>query len=60
MSIDVILTQKGLFKKPMPLEVILGKELAYGKMEGFRLIRGQLGETEFLAYHPEHIARDSA
>ena len=57
MSIDVILTQKGLFKKPMPLEVILGKELAYGKMEGFRLIRGQLGETEFLAYHPEHIAR---
>ena len=57
MSIDVVLTQKGFFKKPMPLEVILGKELAYGEMEGFRLIRGQLGKTEFLAYHPAHIAR---
>lgn len=58
MSIDITIHQKGLFKKEMPLEVILGKELHYGDYEDMlRLEVGKLGETEFLAYHPKHIGR---
>ena len=57
MSLDVCITQKGLFKKGIPLEVILGNELSYGNFDGLCLECGQLGETEFLAYHPAHIGR---
>ncbi len=58
MSIDISIVQKGLFKKTMPLEVILGKELHYGCYEGILCLEtGKLGEKEFIAYHPEHIAR---
>lgn len=58
MSIDISIEQKGLFKKTMPLEVILGKELRYGCYEDIlRLETDKLGETEFIAYHPSHIAR---
>ncbi len=58
MSIDISIKQKGLFKKTMPLAVILGKELRYGCYEdALRLETGKLGEKEFIAYHPAHIAR---
>lgn len=57
MSIDVCITQKGLFKKGIPLEMLLGDELSYGNFDGLCLECGKLGETEFLAYHPGHIGR---
>lgn len=57
MSIDITIKQKGFTKKTLPLEVILGHELAYGFFDGLRLEPGELGDSEFLAYHPEHIAR---
>lgn len=57
MSIDVCITQKSLFKKRIPLEMILGNELSYGSFDGICLEYGKLGETEFLAYHPQHIGR---
>ncbi len=58
MSIDISIEQKGLFKKTMPLEVILGKELRYGcYADVLRLETDKLGDTEFIAYHPAHIAR---
>ncbi len=58
MSIDISIKQKGLFKKTMPLEVILGQELRYGCYEDvLRLEQDKLGENEFIAYHPKHIAR---
>lgn len=57
MSIDIAVRQKGLFKKAMPLKVILGDELAYGAFEGVSLTPGKLDEDEFVAYHPQHIAR---
>ncbi len=58
MSIDISIKQKGLLKKTMPLEVILGQELRYGCYEDvLRLEQDKLGENEFIAYHPKHIAR---
>lgn len=58
MSIDISIVQKGLFKKTMPLAVILGKELRYGCYEDVLCLEtGKLGDTEFIAFHPEHIAR---
>ena len=58
MSIDVVIKQKGLFRKDMPLEIILGKDLHYGSFsDGLRLEPDKLGETEFTAYHPQHIGR---
>lgn len=58
MSIDVVIRQKGLIKKTMPLEVILGSELEYGVYDdGLRLEKGKLGETEFAAYSPSSLGR---
>ncbi len=57
MSIAVTVKQKLFGKKPMPLEVILGDELAYGAWINDRLLRGEMGEGEFVAYHPKHIGR---
>ncbi|MDE7254122.1 MAG: DUF4299 domain-containing protein [Acetatifactor sp.] len=57
MSIEVSIKQKGIFRKPLPLDVILGKSLKYGNYDGFRLDFDKLGETEFVAYHPGHIGR---
>ncbi len=57
MSIEVTIKQKGFFKKSITLDVILGKELAYGRFDGVRLVQGEFGKNEFIAYHPEHIGR---
>lgn len=57
MSIEVTVKQTGIFKKELPLEVILGNQLKYGNFDGLRLSEGELGEDEFIAYHPAHIAR---
>lgn len=57
MSIEVTITQKGIFKKTLPLETIIGNELKYGEFDGLRLDEGKLGESEFIAYHPKHIGR---
>ena len=38
MSIDVCIKQKGLFKKTIPLDVIVGDELAFGINDGMRMV----------------------
>ena len=57
MSIDVVIKQKLFGRKTMPLEVILGSELRYGNFVNDRLNAGELGESEFVAYHPGHIGQ---
>jgi hypothetical protein len=57
MSIEVTIKQKLFGKQTMPLEVILGEELHYGKFENDQLHDGELGEEDFIAYHPNHIGR---
>ena len=57
MSIDVLIKQKFLSSKTMPLEVILGEHLHYGNFVNDQLYIGELGETEFIAYNPESIGR---
>lgn len=58
MSIDVVITQKGLFKKTLPLQVILGSDLSYGSYDfGFRLNVEQRDEFELIAYLPNQIGR---
>ena len=58
MSVDLTITQKGLFKKTLPLSVILGDRLHYGSYDdSWRLKNGELAEREFIAYLPDAIAR---
>ncbi|MBQ4324121.1 MAG: DUF4299 family protein [Clostridia bacterium] len=57
MGLDVTIRQKGFRKKTMPLDVILGSELHYGDFFCDHIIKDQLGDFEFIAYHPEHIGR---
>ena len=58
MSIDITIRQTGLFKKTMPLEVILGSKLKYGIFDDRdRLVPDTLGEKQFLAYLPDCIGR---
>lgn len=57
MAIDVLIKQKLFGGKTMPLEVILGEHLHYGNFVNDQLSVGELGETEFIAYNPEHIGR---
>lgn len=60
MSIDVVIRQKGLFKKTLPLSVILGDSLACGVYEaGLRLNPGEWRseDGEILVYHPHHKGR---
>lgn len=61
MSIDVVLRQKGLLKKRLPLNVILGKELSCGVYDdALRLdIKPENPERagEILVYRPEQYAR---
>ena len=57
MSIDITLRQTAAKKKALPLEIILGEELVYGAFDGLRTNPGQLGERDFIAWHPEHIGR---
>ena len=57
MSIEVTVRQKCFGKTAMPLEVILGDQLHYGNYSYECLKVGERSETEFIAYHPEHIGR---
>lgn len=57
MSVEITIKQKGFFKKPLPLEVILGDNLKYGAYDGLRLAHDEMGNGEFVAYNPQHIAR---
>ena len=58
MSMDVIITQHGLRKKPLPMEVILGESLHFGRFaEGWRLEEGETDPREFTAFLPDAIAR---
>ncbi|MBP3667201.1 MAG: DUF4299 family protein [Clostridia bacterium] len=58
MSIDIVIRQKGFFKKTMPLSVILGDELECGVYEqGFRLDRGNWAGGEIAVFHPAHKGR---
>ncbi len=57
MSVEVVVRQKGLFKKTMPLEVIISDRLLYGEFDGVRLIPDKLGENEFIALDPDHFGR---
>ena len=60
MSIDIVIRQKGLFKKALPLSVILGDSLACGVYEaGFRLNPGEWRseDGEILVYDPHHKGR---
>ena len=53
----VRLRQTAAKKKALPLEVILGEELVFGAFDGLRTNPGELGERDFIAWHPEHIGR---
>ena len=57
MAIDVTIKQRLFGSKTMPLAVILGESLHYGNFVSDRLIVGELGDNEIVAYHPEHIGR---
>lgn len=60
MSIDIVIRQKGLFKKTLPLSVILGDSLACGVYEaGYRLDPGEWRseDGEILVYDPHHKGR---
>lgn len=61
MSIDVVIRQKGLLKKRLPLNVILGKELACGVYDNaLRLDEKPENPDragEILVYRPERYAR---
>lgn len=58
MSIDVTITQKGLFRKKLPLKVILGDTLQFGCYEDRdTLVPGRLAAGGFVAYDPGGIAR---
>ena len=60
MSIDIVIRQKGLFKKTLPLSVILGDNLACGVYEaGYRLDPGEWKseDGEIVVYDPHHKGR---
>lgn len=57
MSIDIRITQKGLRKKTLPLEVITGGTLVYGSGDGTKFEEGNLEGEEILLYHPQHVSR---
>ena len=56
MSIDVCIKQKGLFKKTIPLDVIIGDELAFGINDGLRMV-GDDQEGNMIFYNPNSIGR---
>ena len=47
MSIDIRITQKGLRKKTLPLEVITGGTLVYGSGDGTKFEEGNLEGKKF-------------
>lgn len=57
MAIEITIKQKIFGRKTMPLDVILGDYLYYGNFVNDQLKEGELGESEFIAYNPNHIGR---
>ena len=57
MSIDIVIKQRNLIKKKLPLSVILGDALKYGAFENDHLNVGTVDKNDFLAFHPDHIGR---
>lgn len=57
MSIDITIKQKLFGNKTIPLDVILGESLCYGRFENDHLIPGELGNDEFIAYCADAIGR---
>ena len=56
MSVDIEITQKGLFKKALGYNTIIG-DLGYGLYESNRLTEGKIGDDEFIVYDKKHIGR---
>ncbi len=59
MSIDIVIRQKGLFKKALPLSVILGDHLVGGTYDQFYCLQeGHVSPGgEMMVYDPAHKAR---
>lgn len=59
MSIDIVIRQKGLFKKALPLSVILGDHLVGGSYDQFYCLQeGHVSPGgEMMVYDPAHKAR---
>lgn len=57
MAIDVTIRQPFLGRKTMPLDVILGSEMQYGRLESNHLITGEAGESDIIVFHPDFIGR---
>jgi len=57
MAIEITITQKGGSKKALPFDVIIGEHLRYGRSDGTLLFKDIIGENDFIAYNPNHIAR---
>jgi len=59
MSVDVLIRQKGLLKKPFSAQPVLGNELCYGSYNsGWRLEEGgKLNLEDFTCYLPDAIGR---
>lgn len=56
MSVDIEITQKGLFKKALDYNTIIGN-LGYGLYESNRLTEGKIGDDEFIVYDKKRIGR---
>ena len=56
-TIRIQITQRSVFAKRLPLDVILGADLQYGYYDGPRLKRGEKDPHYLVAYHPERIGR---
>ena len=58
MSIDIVIRQKGLFKKTLPLSVILGESLSCGVYDdSYRLDTASQKGGELAVFDPVHKAR---
>lgn len=56
-TITISITQKSMFPKTLPIEVILGSSLAYGSYQGQHLVSNTTDDKSFIAYLPNAIGR---
>ena len=58
MSVDIVIKQKGFFKKKLSLKDILMDCFAYGSYDDNYILKpNERAENEVILYHPDHIAR---
>lgn len=58
MSLELKIKQSRVFgKKTLPLDVILGDELGYGRWEVDRAVPDEIGDGEIMVWDPEHVGR---